>query len=161
MKHCMARKIIFLMQYDFNIENVSGLSIPHVDIISRYQYPPNDSKSENSDIDEILAINDDNNISLEDINIDDLTVDKIKKSQKQDSFCISLYDYIKPDILPNDNTLAKRIINIHNEYVVHNGLLIHIWSNKNNNVLHNQIYVPAKIREKILQYYHDTKYATH
>ena len=63
--------------------------------------------------------------------------------------------------MPNDNKLAKRIINIHNEYVVHNGLLIHIWSNKNNTVLHNQIYVPAKFRENILQYYHDTKYAAH
>ena len=161
LKPSMARKVIFLMQYDFIIEHVSGLSIPHVDGLSRYQYPPNDSQNDNSDIDEILAIKDDNNISLEDINIDDLTVDNIKKAQKQDSFCISLYDYIKHDILPNDSKLAKRIINIHNEYVVHNGLLIHIWSNKNNTVLHNQIYVPAKFREKILQYYHDTKYAAH
>ena len=47
-------------------------------------------KIKNSDIDEILAINDDNNISLEDINIDDLTVDNINKSQNKIVF-IFLY----------------------------------------------------------------------
>ena len=87
----MARKVIFLMQYDFIIEHVSGLSIPHVDGLSRYQYPPNDSQNDNSDIDEILAIKDDNNISLEDINIDDLTVDNIKKTTKTRQF---LYFFI-------------------------------------------------------------------
>ena len=86
LKPSMARKIIFLMQYDFNIEHVSGLSIPHVNIISCYQYPPNDSQNDNSDIDEILAINDDNNISLEDININDLTVDNIKKHKNKTVF---------------------------------------------------------------------------
>ena len=56
----MARKIIFLMQYNFKIEHKPGLSIPHVDALSRHEFPPNESENNNSNIDEICAITNQN-----------------------------------------------------------------------------------------------------
>lgn len=169
----LARKVIFLQQYEFELFHVPGKSIPHVDALSRHVY--SDAETERSDIEpEICAIkptvnevcvikqNGDKHIlDVKDLRLENFTVESIKEAQKKDYLFMSLYNFIKHDRLPNDRAMTKKVRTHHNEYVIHQGLLYHIGKNKQGTMDYQQICVPIEFRTQIMKIHHDLNTAGH
>ena len=109
MKPAVARKIIFLQQYDFNIVHKDGVKIPHADALSRCK-PADEENIVSEDIEHVLNVIDSDgkvkNVGTF-LGLAELTLENVKLGQKEDVYYKAMYDYIERNVVPADNTLKK------------------------------------------------------
>ena len=162
-KPSIARKIIYLQQFDFEIIHKNGSRVPQIDFLSRYM---DDSDSDNDLIDPTINVIADNKqciglLDIKDLGLADITSDRIRTLQRQDRFYNAMYMYLDVSILPSDKTLKRKIKSHCNMYAIENKLLYHIWCGKARKQMYKQLCVPKELRPKILNILHDTKLAGH
>ena len=89
-------------------------------------------------------------------NAEHITLTDIKHAQCEDIWFRSMYTYLKYNKLPDDRKFAKRILDQHQDYMIINDTLYHIWRAKTGK-LHNiqQLCIPYKYRHPIMKAYHD------
>ena len=162
LKPSLARKVIFLQQYDFELIHKAGKQIPHVDAISRHIYE--EEETGNSDVEpeiNIIKENEEKHIlDFKDLNLDGFCIENIKKLQKKDYLFTSMYDFVKYDRLPSDLAMSKRIKTHHQDYIIWNRTLCHVKKQQGNEQ-NQQMCVPIELRSQIMQIYHDLKTSGH
>ena len=151
LKPSLARKVIFLQQYDFELIHKAGKQIPHVEAISRQIYE--EEETGNSDVEKHI-------LDFKDLNLDGFCIENIKMLQKKDIFFTSMYDFVKYDRLPGDLDMSKRIKTHHQDYIIWNRTLCHVKKQQGNEQ-NQQICVPIEFRSQIMQIYHDLKTSGH
>ena len=165
MKPAIARKIIYLQQYDFDIVFKDSERIQHVDALSRLVCEDNN----NEPIEDIepyickisaLIDNDNRPKNACDVDFEHLNMDEVLRTQKLDKFYRCMYNYLCHDRLPEDCSLAKRIQSQKDDYVVSNKLLYHIWNSKNG-LVYKQLCIPVQLRDKVLLALHDLETTGH
>ena len=165
MKPAVARKVIFLQQYDFEMVHKMGRSIFYVDNLSRWTR--DDVDNEYEDIEPEINVIHDNIVQkqtpldLNELGLKDVTLDKVRVLQKHDMFFNGMYQYLDSGVLPRDKTIARRIKTHKELYVIDNNLLYHIWTSRSAHIVHKQLCIPVELRRTVLSILHDTKLAGH
>ena len=162
MKPATARKLIFLQQYDFELQHRKGELIRHVDTLSRQLTV----HGGNADIEPVInaikhttahGIPSDNC----DLGLTDLSIDNVRAGQRTDHFYTRMYDYLQYGKLPEQRCLSRKIQKQQCNYIVDNNLLYHVWLDKNRKERYKQLCIPAEYREKVLAVLHDIKTTGH
>ena len=166
LKPSLARKVMYLSQYDFKISHKEGSKIANADALSR-QKCYEDSNSDDDCEPHILAIDKKNEqvpkpiLDYTDLNVSNLTENNLKAGQRKNYFYRSMYGYLKHDKLPKDSKMAKRIQNHKDQYVIHNSLLYHLWKYNASDQQYTQVCIPDEFRTSIMQSLHDLKSTGH
>ena len=158
MKPIIARRVIFLSQYDIEYIHRPGSLIQNVDYMSRKR----DSTDENdSDNEVIFAIQ--NRLAREDnlIDIEGISFENIRQGQRSDYFFRAMYTFIKLDQLPTDHNMVKKVKAQYNDFHIHDKLLYHIWKNNKSGETYNQLCMPVEFRSKVMACLHDLKTSGH
>ncbi|MGL1886778.1 MAG: reverse transcriptase domain-containing protein [Reichenbachiella sp.] len=162
LKPSLARKIMFLSQYDFKIFHKEGTKISNADSLSRQKY---DTDSNSEDEPHIFAVGNEPRtkpvLDFSDIELESLTVQNIRRAQRKDYLFNSIYHFVKHDVLPTDSRMAKRVTNTHQQYVIHDHILYHIWIQKKGNIQYIQMCMPEQFRTDIMKSLHDLKTVGH
>ena len=165
LKPSLARKVLFMSQYDFKLIHKNGLTILNADTLSRQQYEHPDNIAPNNEP-ELYTINQNQNtqkneiLDFKELNLNNMTEKSIRKNQKNDLFYRSMYEYLKHEKMPKDKTMMKRIQNNKHNYIIQNKLLYHLWKYKPNQ-FHHQLCIPTEFRTNIMQALHDLKTTGH
>ena len=163
MKPAIARKVIFLQQYDFDIIHKDGEKIKHADALS--MYIPNTNIEE--DIEPILNTiqgkHESNSgiLDIKEIGVGEMTLQNVRRLQKLDTFYNGMYRYLHYEHLPKDKLLARKIKSNKNRYIVDNELIYHLWNKRLNRHIYKQLCIPRELRPKILSLLHDTNFTGH
>ena len=164
MRPVIARKVIFLQQYDFTIVHKSAHQIRHVDSLSRMCYESDNDEHQDVDpyIHQISALIEKTTKPLDacDVNFEQLNFDEIRKGQKLDKFWNYMYRYLSGGHLPTNSSMSKKVKRQKNNYIVSDHLLYHIWHAKDKNV-YQQLCIPVTLRDKVLIALHDLKTTGH
>ena len=159
LKPSLARRIMFLTQYDFNIIHKDGKLISNADSLFRQIYEETNDSEEDAEP-ELYILRDIGNtkkpvFDFADINLQILTEQNIRKAQNKDYWFRSLYQYIDTEQLPQDSRMSKRIQNLQHQYIINNKLLYHIWRNNQKHLQFTQLCIPEEFRTVIMQSLHD------
>ena len=162
-KPAMAKKIMFLQQYEFDIVHNSGQQIQRADALSRLR---NTGNVQYEDVEPYIynilpAAN--NNKQTEEMSknyIDQIDINEVLRTQKLDPFYSSMLKYLVHNQLPADSNMSKMIKRHKNMYLVSNNLLYHIWHGKNG-ITRKQLCIPVELRAAILHVLHDNMFSGH
>ena len=165
LKPSLARRVMFLSQYDFNIIHKDGKLISNADSLSRQIYEETNDSEEDAEP-ELYILRDIGNtkksvFDFADIYLQILTEQNIRKAQNKDYWFRSFYQYIDTEQLPQDSRMSKRIQNLQHQYIIHNKLLYHIWRNNQKHLQFTQLCIPEEFRTVIMQSLHDLKATGH
>ena len=165
LKPTLARRVLYLSQFDFKISHIEGKKLANADVLSRQIYPENKDDEQEDNEPDLFAIQQKiltkPALDLADIDIQTMTESNIKSGQMRDTFFRAMYKYLKTDTLPHDSKMKNRIENQQNVYIIHNKLLYHIWNEKQTETLHQQICISVEFRTQLMQALHDMKYTGH
>ena len=164
LKPSLARKVMFLSQYDFKLVHQAASKVSNADALSREVF--NENKSEKFDQSDLFAVIHKDKATKPVLDFTDLEIDKlneksIREGQKRDYFYRSMYNYIKFNTEPKDKKMRERIKNSSNQYVVQQKILYHLWKYKTGHIQYSQICVPIEFQTLIMQSLHDLKVSGH
>ena len=111
MKPAIARKVIFLQQYDFDIIHKDGEKIKHADALSRYIPNTNIEEDIEPVLNTIQGKHESNSgiLDIKEIGVGEVTFKKVRQLQKLDTFYNGMYRYLHYEHLPKDKLLARKI----------------------------------------------------
>ena len=132
MKPAIARKVIFLLQYDFDINHKNGDNIKHADALSRYY--TNIEEDIEPVINAIQGKHESNSgiLDIKEIGLGEVTLLKVRQLQKLDTFYNGMYYFLQYEQLPKDTLLVRKIKSNKDRYIVDNELIYHLWSKRLN-----------------------------
>ena len=161
MKPAIARKVIFLQQYDFDI--IHKDKIKYADALSRYIPNTNIEEDIKPVLNDIQGKHESNSgiLDIKEIGLGEVTFKKVRQLQKFDTFYNGMYRFLYNEHLPKDKLFARKIISNKNRFIVDNELIYHLWNNRLNRHIYKQLCIPRKLRPKILSLLHDTKFTCH
>ena len=157
----LARWIVALQMYNFEVEYSPGKNIPHVDWLSRVSYNNAESKITFKNEPYLNAIQKktfaiDIRDRMTGDNAEHITLTDIKHAQCEDMWFRSMYTYLKYNKLPGVRKFAKRILDQHQDYMIINDTLYDIWRAKTGKLDNiQQLCIPYKYRHPIMKAYHD------
>ena len=160
MKPAIARKVIFLQQYDFDIIHKDGDKIKHADALSRYIPNTNIEEDIEPVLNAIQGKHESNSriLDIKEIGVGEVTLQKVRQLQKLDTFYNGMYRFLHYEHLPKDKLLARNIKSNKNRYIVDNELIYHLWNKRSNRHIYKQLCIPRELRPKILSLLHDTNF---
>ena len=148
MKPSIARKVIFLQQYDFDIIHKDGEKIKHAGALSRYI--PNTDIEEDIEpvLNTIQGKHESNSgiLDIKEIGLGEVTLQNMRQLQKLDTFYNGMYRYLHYEHLPKDKLLARKIKSNNNKYIVDNELIYHLWNKRLNRHIYKQLCIPRELR---------------
>ena len=165
----LLRWSLLLQQYDFTIEYKQGKINSNADALSRRHYPVQADESDDME-DKILApvvvgvTPVQLNIIVEEdlITPADLTEEDILRQTAHEqitcSDCGPMIRYLEFGELPGNDQDARKIVIESTEYALCDGLLFHYYQPRSrgpSRTYINQLVVPRKLRQRILESYHD------
>ena len=156
MKPAIARKVIFLLPYNFDIIHKDGEKIKHAYALSRY--------IANSNIEEDIQGKHESNsgiLDIKEIGSGEVTLQKVRQLQKLDTFYNGMYHFLQFEHLLKDKLLARNIKANKNRYIVDNELIYPFWNKRLNRHIYKQFCIPRELRPKIISLLHDTKFTWH
>ena len=164
-KPTIARKIIFLQQYNFDIIHKEGKKIAHVDALSRYVSKSCDDEEEDIEpvINNIGEIQEKCNgpLDISGMGLEKLTLEKVRQLQKHDVFYSAMYHYLQNGHIPINKALARKLRSNKDVYIIDNKLLYHLWNKRSDKNMYKQLCIPNELRSQILSVLHDTKFTGH
>ena len=109
MKPAIARKVIFLQQYDFDIIHKDGDKIKHADALSRYIPNTNIEEDIEPVLNTIKGKHESNSgiLDIKEIGLREVTLKIVRQLQKLDTFYNGMYCFLHYEHLPKDKLLAK------------------------------------------------------
>ena len=165
MKPAIARKVIFLQQYDVDIIHKDGDKIKHADAQSRYIPNTNIEEDIEPVLNAIQGKHESNSgiLDIKEIGLGEVTLQKVRQLQKLDTFYNGMYRFLHYEHLPKDKLLARKIKSNKNRYIVDNELIYHLWNKRLNRLRHiyKQLCIPRELRPKIPSLLHDTNFTGH
>ena len=163
MKPAIARKVIFLQQYDFDTIHKDGDKIKHADALSRYI--PNTNIEEDIELvlNAIQGKHESNNgiLDIMEVGLGEVTLQKVRQLQNLDTFYNCMHHCLQYEHLPKDKQLARKIKANKNRYIVDNELIYNLWNKRLNRHIYKQLCIPRELRPKILSLLHDTNLTGH
>ena len=157
----LARWIVALQMYNFEVIYKPGLTIPHVDFLSRQPYTNAEDeitfknepylntiqeKTFATDIRDRMAGKDSEYITMEDI----------RNEQHKDHWFKCIYSYLRHNHLPKNRRLSKRILEQHQDYMIIDKTLYHLWRCKlKEEETIQQLCIPQLFRCPMIKAYHD------
>lgn len=210
----LARWILKLQSYNYDVIHVRGRNNSNADAISRMQFPeccdscischavspisldegsnwvecglenlkddaisdPPESEPTQPKVDLVRNLRYQRNRRVEGNNNDkyiskvptfpqEIDLDNFKQALVSDSYAGKMLKYLEQDILPDDQRQARDILLQADQYIVHEGLLYHIWHTpakrhmpERNSV---QLYIPVTCIDMVLNNCHDHTLAAH
>ena len=148
----IARWIMFLQQFNFEILHRSGNKHQNADALSRREYTPVTISSLKMDEE------------ASPFQIINSSVLRIIKLQGKDKDLKSIINYLKNDILPESNTDARKLLlTIENYFLDDNGVLYHILHShlSPTQQLVEQLVIPESLKTEVLTACHDEPTAAH
>ena len=157
----LARWLAQLQTLNYEVKHISGISseVYLADFISRNNVIEKDTKETiNLDIDHLIA-----NVSViptpakrmaERYQFNDVTADKISKSQDKDDFYNAIKLYLINHEFPTDKKMCSKIRQLNNDFMVVDGLLYHVVFNKNKEIW-QQLCIPEEYINIIIKNCHD------
>ena len=111
MKPAIARKVIFLQQYDFDIIHKDGEKIKHADALSRYIPNTNIEEDIEPVLNAIQGKHESNSgiLDIKEIDVGEVTLKKVRQLQKLDTFYNGMYRFLHYEHLPKDKLIARKI----------------------------------------------------
>ena len=137
----LARWLAQLQTLNYEVKHIPGISseVYLADFISRNNVIEKDTKETiDLDIDHLIA-----NVSViptpakrmaERYQFNDVTADKISKSQDKDDFYNAMKLYLINHKFPTDKKMCSKIRQLNNDFMVVDGLLYHVVFNKNKEI---------------------------
>ena len=115
MKPTIARKVIFLQQYEFDIIHKDGDKIKHA--ISRYILNTNPEEDIEPVLNAIQGKHERNSsiLDIKEIGLGEMTLQKVRQLHK---FYNGMYRFLQYEHLPKDKLLARKIKSNKNRYIV-------------------------------------------
>ena len=162
-KPAIARKVIFLQQYDCDIIHKHGDKIKHADALSRNI--PNTNIEENIEL-FLIAIQGkhESNSSILDIKefgLGEETLQNMRQLQKLDTFYNGMYRFLQYERLPKDKLLARKIKSNKDKHIVDNELIYHLWNKRLNRHIYKQLCITRELRPNFFSLLHDTCFTWH
>ena len=157
----LARWIVALQMYNFEVRYTPGRLIPNVDFLSRQTYDNADEEIHFKNEPYLNSIN--NNLSTIDIQtqmigdqLKQISIQDIRHAQKRDTWFNIMYTYLSYSRLPSTHELSKRVLRQYYDYVVIDKTLYHIYRAKNS-VLEDtcQLCIPKEYRYHVIKAHHD------
>ena len=144
MKPAIARKVIFLQQYDFDIIHKDGDKIKHADALSKYIPNTNIEEDIEPVLNAIQGKNESNSsiLDIKEIGLGEVTLEKVRQLQKLDTFYNGMYRFLHYEHLSKDKLLARKIKSNKNRYIVDNELIYHLWNKRFNRHIYKQLCIP-------------------
>ena len=129
MKPTIARKVLFLQQYEFDIVHKDGDKINHADALSRYIPNTNIEEDIEPVLNGILGKHERNSciLDIKEIGLGEVILQKVIQLQKLDAFYNGMYRVLQYEYLPKDKLLSRKIKSNKNRYIVDNELIHHLW----------------------------------
>jgi len=170
----LARWVLGLGQYNFTIIHKAGISIGHADCLSRQRYD-NAQEDISFVVDpcmNILAGNQEHKIDKQLTNtpvtemmlpgLERFSLENLRHAQMNDYWYGALKKYIITNELPSSKKLSQRIIADHQDYIIVNGILYHVWIGKGKHTEPvQQICVTEEFKELIWKAMHALPQAGH
>ena len=148
MKPTLARKLIFLQQYDSDIIHKDGDKIKHADALSRYIPNTNIEEDIEPVLNAIQGKHESNNgiLDIKEICLGEVTLQKVRQLQNFDIFYNGMYRFLQYEHLPKDKLLARKIKSNKHRYIVDNELIYHLWNKKLKRHLYKPLCIPRELR---------------
>ena len=131
----------------------------HVDALSRY-IPDTNIEEEIEPGINVIQRKPEQNSGLIDIKekcLGELTLQRVRQLQKNDTFYNFMYRFLQYEHLPKDKLLSRKIKSNKDRYIVDNELIHHLW----NKHLYKQLCIPRELRPKIPSLLHDIRLTGH
>ena len=140
----LARWVLALGQYNFSIVHKPGTTITNADSLSRLQcnnahedisfkVEPYINALSSSKQDAKIDTRIDKTVTEMSIpGLEKLSVENLRESQENDYWFGAIKIYITSNELPTSKKLMQRILTNHQEYILINDILYHIWTAKGN-----------------------------
>lgn len=157
----LARWIVALQMYNFDVEHIAGKNIPHVDFLSRIDHRNPEEEITFKNEPYLNAVQEktfskDIRDRMTGDNTRHITMTDIKSEQKHCFSFKNMYNYLKYNTLPTQRQQALRIIDQHQDYIIINNTLYHIWRSKHSKMDDKQqLCIPPAYRTAIISAYHD------
>ena len=90
-----------------------------------------------------------------------MTPEQLRTAQQADDFIKNMTNYISSNVLPDDNSMARRILLCHDQFTIHEGLLYHLSSDIGDKQATCQLVVPPSMVSTIVNRHHDLPTAGH
>ena len=162
-KPAIARKVIFIQQYDFDIIHKDGDKIKHADALSRYIPNTNIEEDIEPVLNAIQGKHESNSgiLDINEIGLGEVTLQTVRQLQKVDTFYNGMYRFLQYEHLPKDKQLSRKIKANKNRYIVDNELIYHLWNKRLSRHIYKQLCIPRELRPKIPSLLHDTNFTGH
>ena len=169
----LARWVLALNQYNFTVIYKPGTTITNADSLSRQQF--NNAKEDISFVTEpyINALRSGNERSNKEDppeafvsemafpGLEKFSIENVSKAQQNDCWYGAMLKYIINDELPSSKQLSRKIVNSHQNYMVINNMLYHIWSKDQSSEEIQQLCITNDFKELIWTAMHVVPNAGH
>ena len=173
----LARWVLGLGQYNFTIIHRPGLAIGNADSLSRLQC--DDAKEDisfalepyintlrsgkqHTTNDTQNTIQDNETMGFALPGLENFTMDNLQEAQQNDYWYGAIRNYLIKNELPSAKKLAQKVLANHQEYIIINNILYHLWSSKGNSTdIVQQICITEEFKELIWKAMHVIPHSGH